>query len=203
VNASAPASRHGLLDDMQALVTGTLFVALALVLFRQAGLVTGGTAGLAFTVHYALGWPFGLAFFVINVPFYLLAWRRMGPAFTIKTFAAVGLLSLLAEAVPGWVVLQSVQPLFAALGGGLLMGAGLLILFRHRASLGGLNVLVLWLQDTRGWRAGKVQMALDGLILLAAAPWVGWAALVLSVLAAVALNLALAVNHKPGRYAAV
>jgi uncharacterized membrane-anchored protein YitT (DUF2179 family) len=83
------------------------------------------------------------------------------------------------------------------------MGAGLLILFRHRASLGGLNVVVLWLQETRGWRAGQVQMGLDALILLAASPWVGWPALALSVLAAVALNLALAVNHKPGRYAAV
>lgn len=202
MNAS-PALRHSAFDDAQGLLTGTLFVALALVLFRQAGLVTGGTAGLAFIVHYALGWPFGLAFFGINLPFYLLAWRRMGPRFTLKTFAAVALLSLLAEAVPRWVVLQSVQPLFAALGGGLLMGAGLLILFRHRASLGGLNVLVLWLQETRGWRAGQVQMGLDALILLAAAPWVGWEALALSVLAAVALNLALAVNHKPGRYGAI
>ncbi len=201
--STALPARHSLLDDAQGLLTGTLFVALALVLFRQAGLVTGGTAGLAFILHYALGWPFGLAFFAINGPFYLLAWRRMGAAFTLKTFAAVALLSLLAEAVPRWVVLQSVQPLFAALGGGLLMGAGLLILFRHRASLGGLNVLVLWLQEARGWRAGQVQMALDALILLAAAPWVGWGALALSVLAAVALNLALAVNHKPGRYAAV
>lgn len=202
MNGALP-GRHSLFDDVQGLLTGTLFVALALVLFRHAGLVTGGTAGLAFIAHYALGVPFGLAFFVINVPFYLLAWRRLGPRFTFKTFAAVALLSLLAEAVPRWVVLQSVQPLFAALGGGLLMGAGLLILFRHRASLGGLNVLVLWLQDTRGWRAGKVQMGLDALILLAASPWVGWSALALSVLAAVALNLALVVNHKPGRYAAV
>lgn len=200
---AAPALRHSVFDDAQGLVTGTLFVALALVLFRHAGLVTGGTAGLAFIAHYALGLPFGLAFFAINLPFYVLAWKRMGPRFTLKTFAAVALLSGLAEAVPHWVVLQSVQPLFAALGGGLLMGAGLLILFRHRASLGGLNVLVLWLQETRGWRAGRVQMGLDALILMAAAPWVGAGPLALSVLAAVALNLALAVNHKPGRYGAV
>lgn len=203
MNAAATPARHSLFDDAQGLLTGTLFVALALVLFRHAGLVTGGTAGLAFIAHYALGLPFGAAFFAINLPFYALAWRRMGARFTLKTFAAVALLSGLAEAVPHWVVLQSVQPGFAALGGGLLMGAGLLILFRHRASLGGLNVLVLWLQDTRGWRAGQVQMALDSVILLAAAPWIGGAALAWSVLAAVALNFALAVNHKPGRYAAV
>jgi uncharacterized membrane-anchored protein YitT (DUF2179 family) len=43
--------RHSLLDDAQALLTGTLFVALGLVLLRQAGLVTGGTAGIAFVLH--------------------------------------------------------------------------------------------------------------------------------------------------------
>jgi len=96
-----------------------------------------------------------------------------------------------------------VHPLFAALGGGLLIGAGFLILFRHHASLGGLNVLVLWLQERWGWRAGKVQMAIDVSILLVSAPWVDAQQLALSVLGAVALNFALAINHKPGRYMAV
>lgn len=92
--------------------------------------------------------------------------------------------------------------MFAALAGGLLIGTGFIILFRHKASLGGLNMLVLWLQDRFGWRAGVVQMALDAIILLAAWPWVDAPRLALSVLAAVAMNVALAVNHKPGRYIA-
>jgi len=198
-----PPPPHSGLDDTQALVTGTLFVALGLVLFRHAGLVTGGTAGIAFLAHYALAAPFGLAFFLVNLPFYVLAWRRMGPRFTLKTFAAVALLSVTSEALPRVLVLQSVHPLFAALGGGLLMGAGMLMLFRHRASLGGLNVLVLWLQERRGWRAGHVQLLLDGLVLLASLPWLQPAQLVLSVAGAAALNFAIAVNHRPGRYLAM
>ncbi|MBK7059256.1 MAG: YitT family protein [Rubrivivax sp.] len=194
---------HSLLEDVQALVTGTLFVALGVTLFKQAGMVTGGTAGIAFVAHYAVGWPFGLVFFVINLPFYGLAWKRMGARFTLKTFIAVGLLALLTELLPHWMQLQDVHPLFAAIGGGLLAGAGFLILFRHQASLGGLNVLVLWLQERRGWRAGKVQMAIDLLILLTATPWLAPKQLALSVLGALALNFALAVNHKPGRYVAV
>jgi uncharacterized membrane-anchored protein YitT (DUF2179 family) len=202
--ASAPAAAgHSLLEDLQALVTGTLFVALGVTLFRHAGMVTGGTAGIAFVAHYAAGWPFGLVFFVLNLPFYGLAWRRMGPRFTVKTFAAVGLLALLSALLPQWIVLQQVHPLFAAVGGGLLAGAGFLILFRHQASLGGLNVLVLWLQERRGWRAGKVQLGIDLAILAAAAPWLDAQRLALSVVGAVALNFALAVNHKPGRYVAV
>ena len=105
--------------------------------------------------------------------------------------------------LPRWLVLEAVHPLFAAVGGGLLAGAGFLILFRHHASLGGLNVLVLWLQERQGWRAGQVQMGIDLAILLAATPWLDARRLGLSVLGAAALNFALAVNHKPGRYMAV
>ena len=195
--------RHSLLEDLQALATGTLFVALAVLLFQHVGMVTGGTAGIAFVLHYATGVPFGAAFFVLNLPFYWLAWQRMGRRFTLKTFCAVALLALLTGWVPQWLTLERVQPLFAAIGGGLLAGAGFLILFRHQASLGGLNVLVLWLQDKRGWRAGKLQMGIDLAILLAATPWLDARRLGLSVLGALALNFALAVNHKPGRYVAV
>jgi uncharacterized membrane-anchored protein YitT (DUF2179 family) len=203
VNGAAQTPRHSALDDVQALLTGVLFVALGLALFRHAGLVTGGTAGLAFITHYASGLAFGWAFFAINLPFYLLAWRRMGAVFTLKTFAAVALLSALSELLPMLLTLQHVHPAFAAVGGGLLMGAGMLILFRHHASLGGLNVLVLWLQERRGWRAGHVQLAVDVLILLAALPWLSAQQVALSVLGATALNLTLALNHRKGRYAAV
>jgi len=118
------ATRHNLFDDAQALVTGTLFVALGLQLFRQAGLMTGGTAGIALATHYAAGWHFGVVFFVINLPFYWLAWRRMGRRFTVKTFVAVALLSVLSEQLPRLLVIGQVQPLFAAIAGGLLVGAG-------------------------------------------------------------------------------
>lgn len=202
-DAAVPARpRHSLFDDAQALLTGTLFVGLGLALFRHVGLMTGGTVGLAFLAHYATGMAFGPLFFVINLPFYALAWRRMGRRFTLKTIAAVTLLALLSEALPRWLQLQQVAPWFAAVGGGLLVGAGFIILFRHRASLGGLNVLVLWLQERFGWRAGHVQMAIDSAILLASWPWIDARRLALSVLAAAAMNFALAVNHRPGRYMA-
>ena len=185
------APRHSAVDDAQGLFTGTLVVSLALLLLRQAGLVTGGTAGAALVAHYALGLPFGLAFFIFNLPFYWLAWKRMGPAFTLKTLVAVALLSGLSDGLPRMLTLQAIEPLFAAVGGGLLAGVGLLILFRHRASLGGLNVLVLWLQERFGWRAGHVQLAIDLAILLAAWPVIDLPRLALSVVGAAAMNLAL------------
>lgn len=200
---SAEPSRHRPHEDLQALLTGTLFVALGVIMFRHTGLLTGGTAGLAFLIHYATGWNFSLVFFAINLPFYGLAYQRMGRVFTLKTFAAVALLAVFAEWVPRWLAFDELATGFAAVAGGLLMGAGMLMLFRHRASLGGFNVLVLYLQERFGWRAGKVQMAFDCAIVLAAFSVVGWSQIAWSIVGAVALNLTLAINHRPGRYMAV
>lgn len=198
-----PPDRHRPHEDVQALLTGTLFVALGVMLFQHTGLLTGGTAGLAFLLHYATGWNFSLVFFLINLPFYGLALRRMGRAFALKTFAAVGLLAAFVQWMPQWIRFEQLDTGFAAVIGGLLMGSGMLMLFRHRASLGGFNVLVLYLQERWGWRAGAVQMAFDCAIVLAALAVVGWQPIAWSVLGAVALNLTLAINHRPGRYMAV
>ena len=67
---------------------------------------------------------FGKLFFLINLPFYWMAWRRMGREFTLKTFTAVALLSVLTEFQPLVLRIESLHPLYAALIGGLLMGAG-------------------------------------------------------------------------------
>ena len=194
---------HSAFDDLQGLAAGSMFVALGLDMVRTAGLLTGGTAGLAFLLHYATGWRFGLVFFVINLPFYWLAVRMLGWRFTLKTFAAIGAVSALTELLPHWIGFAVLDPVYAGVMGGLLTGAGLLMLFRHRASLGGVGILALYLQEHRGWRAGKIQMAIDCTIVLASftivPPWL----VAISVLGAVALNLVLAVNHKPGRYMGV
>jgi len=89
---SAPGS-HSAFDDAQALVTGSLFVVAGIATFSAAGLLTGGTAGLAFLACCATGVPFGAAFFAINLPFYALAVRATGRPFTLKTSAAIGLVS--------------------------------------------------------------------------------------------------------------
>jgi uncharacterized membrane-anchored protein YitT (DUF2179 family) len=191
---------HGWLDDAQALVAGTMLISLAVALFSKAGLITGGTVGIAVLLNYGSGVSFGKLFFAINLPFYVLSVKKMGWRFTLKTLCAVGLLSAWSELLPYAFKLDSMNRLYAAVMGGLLVGVGLLILFRHRASLGGVNVLVLFLQERFGWRAGYVQLAIDSAITLAALPVVPLDAIAISLVGAAVLNLTLAINHLPGRY---
>lgn len=194
------ASRHNLFEDAQALLVAPLFFAFAVLLLREAGLLTGGTVGIAFLLHYLSGWPIGPLLFALNLPFYALAWRAMGRDFTIKTFLSVSLLALYAEWLPRLVELHNLNRGFAAVMGGFLAGVSLLMLIRHKASLGGLGILVIHLQNTRGWRAGKLQMAADCVILGAALFVRDPLSVGLSIIGALALNLVIAVNHKAGRY---
>ncbi|MBK3919275.1 YitT family protein [Pseudomonas stutzeri] len=195
--------RHPLWEDALALLTGTALVALGIAFYSHAGLLTGGTVGLAFLLKYLAGWSFGPVFFLLNLPFYALAIWRMGWKFTLRTVCAVGLVSLFAELTPQWVRFAELNVVYAAVFGGFAIGIGLLILFRHRASLGGVNILALFLQERFGLRAGTFQMGIDALIVMAAVFVVPVDKVLLSVLGAVALNLVLAINHRADRYMGV
>ncbi len=194
------AARHSVFDDVQAIVTASAFVTLGLAFLARGKLLAGGTAGIALVLARVTPLTFGQAFLALNVPFFWLGVRQMGWRFTGKTFAAIGLVSAASDLLPHLVRLEGVQPLYGAVVGGWLVGMGLLILFRHQACLGGLNILSIWLQERRGVRAGAFQMAVDSAIVVAGFFVVSARALLLSIVGAVALNLVLAVNHKPGRY---
>lgn len=200
----APATvPHNLVEDILAIFTGTVLVSLGVALFKQVGLFTGGTAGMAFLIHYASGIDFGWIFFLVNLPFYWFALKRMGWKFTLKTFISVALVSIMSSLHPKMVQLSSMTPYYAAIIGGSLMGVGFIVLFRHQASLGGINILTLYLQDKYGIRAGKLQMGIDLCIVLASYLVVPPAAMIASIIGAIVLNLAIMLNHRPGRYMAV
>ncbi|MQY51102.1 YitT family protein [Rhodocyclus tenuis] len=198
--SASPTAQHSLFEDAQAILVAPLLMAFAVLLFRDAGLLTGGTMGIAFLVHYLAGWSMGLVVFVINLPFYIFALRALGTAFTVKSFVAVSLLAIYTELVPHYVEIARLDPLFAALMGGFLAGISLLMLIRHQSSLGGIGVLAIYLQQRHGWRAGHLQMGADALIVGAALILRDPLTVGLSIVGALALNLVIAVNHKAGRY---
>jgi uncharacterized membrane-anchored protein YitT (DUF2179 family) len=193
--------RHTPIEDLHALLIGSSFIAVGLTLLKTAGLVTGGVAGVALIVSYLTTWPVGTVFLVLNSPFYVLAQRTMGWAFTGKTLATNLLLAGLAFGMPHWLKVTGVDPIFAAVFGGTIIGMGILALARHRSSVGGVGVLALYLQEKRGISAGKVQMIADCLVVAAAFTVISLDKLLLSILSAVALSLVILANHRPGRYA--
>jgi len=198
--SSKDTTKHTLFDDLQGILTGTLVLSIGLAYLKSAELLTGGTAGVAFLVHYTTGWNFGLSLFIINIPFYILGVIRRGWLFTFKTLVSVSLVGLFTELTPAVLLIEFIDPVFAAIGGGLLIGTGMLIVFRHNASLGGFNILALVLQDRYGISAGKTLMLCDSLVVAAGLFLMPIWLLIISILGAVLISFVISVNHKPGRY---
>ena len=197
-----PADRHSLFEDLQGIVVGTTLIALAIQFLRATDLFTGQIAGLSLVTIYATGWSFGLTFFLMNLPFYLFGYRLLGRRFLIKTGAAVALMSLLADMLPLLLTISDLPlPLGAALFG-ILSGVGLLSLFRHGATLGGVGIVALILQDRKDIPAGVTQMGFD-LFVFGAALFLFPIEIVLwSVVGTVILNIIVATNHRRDRYIA-
>ena len=192
--------RHTPFEDAQGLVFGAAMCAFGVLILTGAGLVTGQTAGAAVLISYLTGYSFGVVFFVINLPFYALAWVRLGPAFTLKTFLSVALISGFSLVIGDLVSISPSNPAVAAVLFGMVSGAGLLAIFRHRASLGGVGIVAFDLQERLGWRAGWVQLGFD-LVLFACAALILPLDLVLwSLLGAVILNAIIGINHRRDRY---
>lgn len=196
-------TRHPLYEDLIAIATGALLVSLGTMLYGKAMLLTGGTVGIGLLLQFATGLGFGVTFFLVNLPFYILAVWRMGWAFTLRTALAVSLVSVFNWAGTFLLNIERIDPIYATILGGVLTGIGLLVLFRHRTGLGGTNILALYLHERFGWRTGYIQLAIDLLILAAAFFVLPTQNLLLSIVGAAIVSSVLAINHKPDRYIAV
>ncbi|WP_010138626.1 YitT family protein [Oceanicola sp. S124] len=193
---------HSPVADAQGMLFGTSMCGLGIVILTHLGLVTGQTAGLAVLISYVTGQSFGLVFFLVNLPFYWLGYTRMGLRFTIKTFLAVAMLSVLSKFLGTQVVFDQLTPWVGAVLFGFITGAGLLALFRHGASLGGIGILGLYLQDKTGFRAGWTQLSFDACLFAVAFFVLPGSAFLWSLLGAVVVNLVIAINHRRDWYVA-
>lgn len=187
-------------EDAQGFAIALLTASTGLLFLTHLGFLTGQTAGLALIISYVTGWSFGLVFTLVNVPFYAFAWKRLGPEFTIKSMGCVVALSLMMEVMPRFVAFEHLDPYMGVAIFGVLTGFGLLGVFRHKGSLGGLGVIALLVQDKTGFRAGYVQLIVDAILFTVAFFLFETRVVLFSLLGAVILNGVIAFNHRRDRY---
>lgn len=191
---------HSRLEDAQGIVFGSVMAAFGALLLGSAGLITGQLAGLALLIAQATGWGFGPVYLLLSLPFYGFGYRRMGAGFLRRTIAAVLLMVATSMLLPRLIGFDALHPAAAAVLAGFVSGAGLLALFRHRTSLGGIGAVALDLQDRFGVKAGWVQMGFDAVLFAAALAVLPLDRVLWSALGAAVLNLVIAINHRRDRY---
>jgi uncharacterized membrane-anchored protein YitT (DUF2179 family) len=180
--------RHTYLEDAQGLLTGTGMAATGLVILTHLGLVTGQTAGLALLLSYATGYSFALMFFAVNLPFYWLGFKRIGPRFVLKTVIAVVMVSAFSIWFPRLISFETLNPIYGVA--------------RHGASLGGVGILAIYVQEATGFRAGFTQLLFDICIFAAAFFIIDTRAVLLSMLGAFIVNMIITFNHRKDWYVA-
>ncbi|RKP47970.1 YitT family protein [Cohnella endophytica] len=145
---------------------GCLITALGLIVLKHSQVITGGTAGLSLGLSYLLHVEFYYAFILLNIPFVFFSCWKLGYAFTVRTVAAIVLLSSM-TALDALLPQVAIPALVGSILGGAIIGVGVSFLFRSGASLGGSTILVIYWQRRYGWDPGKTNFIGDSLVVLA------------------------------------
>ena len=138
-----------LLPSLAAVVIGNFLYAFTVKAFLlPAGLVTGGTTGIALTMEHLFQTPISLVVLLFNVTMLLVGWRILGRAFALTTLGSTFLYPLALEVwerALGDMVLTN-DLLLCTVFTGLGIGVSLGIVIRSGASTGGMDIPPLVLQ---------------------------------------------------------
>lgn len=184
------------LYDAQGLAFGILMTSLGVTFLKAAALVTGQTAGAAVLLSYVLPLDFGVLFVLVSLPFLWLSWGRRGPRFTLRTIAAVLGISTASPVLGTLIRFEALPPLLAAVLAGACCAVGLIALFRHGASAGGLGILALIVEERTGFRTGWFQMCFDAVIFSLALLVLPPESVLVSYVGAAVLNAIIAWNFR-------
>ena len=134
------------LIDTIVFIIGSMFFSVGVNCFTYKNhILNGGFTGLSTIINYLTGLPIGLIMFVINIPFFIISYKKLGQRFIMRTTLAAFILSLIIDLGNSLPVYQN-DLLLSAIFGGALCGAGLGIIFLRNATTGGTDIIAKLLQ---------------------------------------------------------
>lgn len=126
---------------------GSFIYACGISLFLDPNnLAPGGASGLAIIFNRITGLETGTLYFIINVPIMLLGLWKYGVRFIATTFFSILINAYFTNMLAGVGALTS-DPLIATMAGSVLVGVGVAIVFKSRATTGGTDIIVKVLHD--------------------------------------------------------
>ncbi|MBA4544198.1 MULTISPECIES: YitT family protein [Thermoactinomyces] len=157
-----------LLEYIEILV-GTAIVAVAFNLFLLPNqIAAGGVSGLSTILYGVFGWKPSYVQWAVNIPLFFLGMLLLGKQFSLKTLVGTSFLPLVVYLTEG-IKPVTMNPLLAALFGGIMVGLGLGIVFRGKGSTGGTALIGQMLHKFTGISLGVCMMFIDGMIVLSSA----------------------------------
>lgn len=168
------------LKDYAFIVLGAFILAAGFVYFISPHkIVPGGVYGIAIVVHYLTegvfsfwpdGIPIGLFGLVLNIPLTYAGIKILGPKFGIKTIVGFVLTSVFMDGItylrPDGALPLVDDVLLSCLFGGVLLGFGLGLIFKSRATSGGSDIIAMIIAKYSNIQLGQLLIYVDSAIVL-------------------------------------
>lgn len=152
------------------ILLGTFIMAVAYVYFISPyKLAPGGVYGIAIVLHHIFGFPIGLSALAMDIPLTLIGIKVLGPRFGWKTvlgFVSMALFVDLLSYFQGDVPLVEGDALLSAIFGGVLIGVGLGLVFKSKATSGGSDIIAMMLNKYTRLPLGQLIIIVDSIIVL-------------------------------------
>lgn len=170
-----------LINKLFFLTLGAFIAAFALECFLVPNkIIDGGVVGVSMIISYLSDWNLGLLVVLLNIPFFFLAFNKMGKHFVFQTLYAVIMLAVGINIFHSYHITE--DTLLATVFGGIILGTGVGLVLKNEGSLDGTEILSLVLSKKFGLSIGEIIMAINILIYCVAGFVYGWNSAMYSIL---------------------
>jgi uncharacterized membrane-anchored protein YitT (DUF2179 family) len=149
---------------------GSLIMAAGYVLFISPyKIVPGGVYGIGIVLHHLWGIPVGLTGLAFNIPLTIIGIKVLGPRFGVKTVVGFILASVFIDVMAyfwGDAPLVEDDALLSSIFGGVLIGFGLGLIFKSRATSGGSTIIASIMTKFTRMPLGQTLIIVDSVIVL-------------------------------------
>ncbi len=160
---------------------GAVIAAFALESFLVPNqIIDGGVIGISMIISHVTKWNLGLLVIILNTPFIILAFKKMGKMFVFQTAYANIVLALALNFFQQYKVTGDL--LLATVFGGIILGAGVGFILKNEASLDGTEILSLLVSKKFSCSVGEFIMGLNLFIYMVAGKVFGWENAMYSIL---------------------
>ena len=163
------------------LTVGAMITAFALESFLVPNnIIDGGVIGISMIVSHITKWNLGLLILILNTPFIIMAFKKMGGKFVVQTAFANIILAVFLNIFHHYKVTHDL--LLATVFGGIILGLGVGIILKHEGSLDGTEMLSLVVSKKLGVSVGEFIMGINVFIYLAAGKVFSWESAMYSIM---------------------
>ena len=129
----------------------------------------GGLTALGMILnHLSPAIPIGTVVLVLNIPIFILGWKFLGGHTLVSSLFAMAATSVLVDLIAAIYTFPPMDPMLAAVFGGVSLGVSLGMIFSKGATTGGTDLIARLLKLPFAWLPmGKLLLAVDLSMLLA------------------------------------